>query len=394
VVRWGAALATLLLASSHVLAIWAPAGLEAPGYALLFYVGLSALAVDGGSARRTLGGSAALAAAALTRPEGVAFWLAGAGAATRRAAPVRRLVLYALPGLAIAAHFAWRLAYYGLPWPNTYYAKTGGGAALWAQGLSGLGRFVASPAHWPWLAASALGAAIAVRRRTHRRLAVVMGAATLAVLLWIVSVGDDGLRVHRFYVPVLAPLALLAGLALQRETGAWLARAATAAMTLAIVASLFALHADFLPAMREGMLVYQEGNAKLGRWLASNRPPDTAVAVAAAGAIPYYSGLPAIDMYGLCDPAIARRPFAAARGRLMKWDNAYVLARRPDLIVPNLGYFPAGDSSAGEVARNPGRLVGAPADRDLLERLAADGSYALRPIELGDGSVFWVFERR
>jgi arabinofuranosyltransferase len=221
-----------------------------------------------------------------------------------------------------------------------------------------------------------------------------MSAATVLYLAWIVSVGDDGLRVHRFYVPVLAPLALLAGLAFERGASPRAAGVAAAGVTIAIAASTFALWGEFRPAMREGMLVYQEGNTKLGRSLAANRPADTTIAVAAAGAIPYYSGLRAVDMYGLCDPHIARRPFADGRGRLMKWDNAYVLARRPELIVPNLGYFPAGDPAAREIARDPRRLAAAPLDRDLLERLAADGSYALRPLDLGDGSVFWVFERR
>jgi hypothetical protein len=31
-------------------------------------------------------------------------------------------------------------------------------------------------------------------------------------------------------------------------------------------------------------------------------------------------------------------------------------------------------------------------DRDLLERLRADGGYGLSPIRFEDGAVFWVFE--
>jgi hypothetical protein len=292
------------------------------------------------------------------------------------------------------AHLGWRLAYYGAPLPNTYYAKTGGGPALWAQGLDGLGRFVSSAAHLPWLVAAAAGALLGARRGERTRTAAVMSAAVILQIAWIVSVGDDGLRVHRFYVPLLAPLAVLTALLFRRDAPASRGAAGVGLAAVATAASLFTLHTDFLPAMRQAMLVYQEGNAKLGRWLSVHGPADGTIAVAAAGALPYYSRLATIDMYGLNDAHIARGPFPDAPGRLMKWDNAYVLSRRPDLIVPNLGYVPAGDAPPHEIPRRPRLLVSAPMDEDLFRRLRDERAYLLRPLDLGDGSVFWVFERK
>ncbi|HEY8048086.1 MAG TPA: hypothetical protein VIE63_02860, partial [Ramlibacter sp.] len=52
------------------------------------------------------------------------------------------------------------------------------------------------------------------------------------------------------------------------------------------------------------------------------------IAVLDAGAIPYYSGLRAIDMVGLNDAHIAHLP----GGFMAKWDNEYVLAQEP-LVV-------------------------------------------------------------
>jgi hypothetical protein len=63
----------------------------------------------------------------------------------------------------------------------------------------------------------------------------------------------------------------------------------------------------YLPPLLE-FVPYSEGNAKLGRYLAENRSSDTTIAVAAAGAIPFYSGLRTIDMFGLNDPYIAHHP--------------------------------------------------------------------------------------
>jgi hypothetical protein len=386
-----------------VLQIWAAAGMATSAYALVFFSGLLCLTGEHPSPAATASASAVLVLAALTRPEGLGFWGLGlafsaARAGSRRGA-LRSAAFYALPGLALALYFAWRLTYYGFPFPNTYYAKTGGGPDLWRQGWHGLRLFAAQPAHALWIAAAALGTIAGLRTRGRARATTaVMAGATILHLLWVVSVGDDGLRVHRFEVPVLPTLAFLVGMAFSADrAGAALSRrlgmAAGIAAVLTVPLSIRALHVRFLPELAQGSLEYQEGNEQLGRYLGRTRPAGTSVAVAAAGAIPYYSGLPTIDMYGLNDLHIAHEPFRKERGgRIMKWDNAYVLSRRPDLIVINRGYVPAGSAFAAEVARNPGVLARSPMARDLFRRVAADGGYALRALPLPEGAVFYVFE--
>jgi hypothetical protein len=77
--------------------------------------------------------------------------------------------------------------------------------------------------------------------------------------------------------------------------------------------------------------------------------------VDAAGKIPYYSRLRAIDMLGLADAHVAHRPAAAFSVGHSKHDADYVLARGPDLIatwidpeldlrwgLPRARYEPAG----------------------------------------------------
>ena len=64
------------------------------------------------------------------------------------------------------------------------------------------------------------------------------------------------------------------------------------------------------------------------------------VAVTAAGCIPYWSELPALDMLGLNDHHLARqRPPDFGEGPLAHelGDGAYVLSRRPDLIIYHVG---------------------------------------------------------
>ena len=71
-----------------------------------------------------------------------------------------------------------------------------------------------------------------------------------------------------------------------------------------------------------------------GLGLRERFPPDTVVALNAAGIIAYYSRLPTIDMLGLNDRHIARHGRRDRSLRLghQAGDGAYVLTLRPDLI--------------------------------------------------------------
>jgi hypothetical protein len=397
---WGAGLAMLVAGSSFVLQIWSVSGMETSFFALVSFLGLLRLARPPDRPRQAAIASAFLALASLTRPEGLLYWLGGGVVAgtrgRKRWGTFTNVWAYLAPGAAIVAYYAWRWSYYGDLLPNTAYAKAGGGPAQWRQGLVGLLDFISEPAHAAILTAAAAGALVAYRIR-RRREVVVMGSAALLQLAWIVGVGDDGLAVHRFYVPAFAPLVWVAALAFargSRPTPRGARPAVACALALSVPLSFAAFHRELLPALHGSLLVYQEGNEKLGRWLASRYTPATRIAVISAGAIPYYSKLPAIDMYGLADREIARAPFPDAPGRMMKWDNASVLARRPTLIAINRGYFRANDPRLESVRRDPGALVASPMDRDLFARVAEDGGYALAPIRFDDGSVFFVFVRK
>jgi hypothetical protein len=307
----------------------------------------------------------------------------------------RRLLAYALPGLALALHFAWRFAYYGSFLPNTYYAKTGGGLRMWRQGFAGFTDFITEPVIAILIFSALGGLVVGLFRRETRRAAAIMGVATLVHLVWVVSVGDDGLARYRFYVPIVGPLAFLVGLLFYDPGTVPLSRATprdhllaglgALAIFIAVPISVSQFHSKVLPLLNGPLGQYLEGNIKLGRHLAATRSPGTVIAVPSAGAIPFYSRLPTIDMYGLSDAHIARAPFPeGAPGRMLKWDNAYVLSRGPDLIVINRGYQRAGQRH---------RVSLAPMDADLINRLRSDHRYTWTSIRFDDGSSFYVSEK-
>jgi len=412
---WGAGLAACAAGGSFVLQLWSTSGMESAAYGTLLFVGLAIISCAGQSVRGALWASAFLAAASLTRPEGLMFWVLGGALylIDVRKHP-QRLPAYVWPGVVIALHFTWRLVYYGSLFPNTYYVKTGGGPAMWRQGLRGFTLYISEPVVAIVISAALLGLIAGLSRRETRRAAMIMGGATLAHLAWVISVGDDGLFRFRFYVPVVGTIAFLAGLLFYHPGTVPLSRSqkrraerkalslnprslatprdhvlaglGALAICIAVPMSVSKFHSTMVPVLGGSMGEYFEGNIKLGRHLAATRGPDTVIAVAAAGVIPFYSGLPTIDMYGLNDAHIATVPFPDGQGtaKMMKWDNAYVVSRNPDLIVINRGYRRAGQRQ---------QLLLGPMDRDLVNRLQLDPRYAWSRIQFDDGSSFWVYER-
>ena len=133
-----------LVCGSASFAVWTSGGgLEARQFTFFLVAAMVGLMLHGGSRRALVAVSLCLAAAALTRPEGVlmaaccfgwfgaqrlvAYRGGGAGLGRGRIAAWldwREVVCVAVPFVVlVGAHLAFRLAYYGEWLPNTYYAK-------------------------------------------------------------------------------------------------------------------------------------------------------------------------------------------------------------------------------------------------------------------------------
>jgi hypothetical protein len=81
---------------------------------------------------------------------------------------------------------------------------------------------------------------------------------------------------------------------------------------------------------QEGTMVSAAFSA--ARFIAARYPADALVAVNHAGALPYALPNPALDMAGLADRHIAHE---VDGGLHEKFDAAYVLARKPRVVVLN-----------------------------------------------------------
>jgi len=266
--------------------------------------------------------------AMLTRVDGALVWLVVLPfyLSTARANP-KRFVVWAATFLAATAGFeVWRLAYYGAPFPNTFYAKVALGLDPLRTGFPYTGTFLLR--FTPVL----LFIPLAARRR---REFYVWGALALVFLVYVTAVGGDIKSTDRFYLPIV-PLALIALAAAAADISAavtWAPRWTKALVGVALVGTHVL---GFVPGFQfaKDYRYPHDLHVAAGKWLAANAPPGATLATSAAGIIPYYSGLPTIDILGLTDRHVARegRRTATLPGHGLS-DAEYVLSRKPTYIL-------------------------------------------------------------
>ncbi|MFH1679679.1 MAG: hypothetical protein ABIH26_03435 [Candidatus Eisenbacteria bacterium] len=324
------------IAANGAFALWCGAGLETPLFALLLFAGVAA-ASSAESARGFALASLLLVLATLTRPEGaLVFAVVLLDALALRRVPLGR----ALPGLLLfllvaGAHEAWRIAYYGEALPNTFYAKTGGGLLALKRGLLYVARYLGPFGGWTALAPLPL-LFVGGIRRWERTFLVVL----IVYILYVVWVGGDSLPFYRFLAPAVPLFALLAVSGLARllgDPGGSVGGGRLAALAFLLAVPLLNTFGGatlrFLGEDRDRVELHWK---VIGGWLRENAEEGASVAVTTAGAIPYYSKLPAIDMLGINDRTIARRRMPGMGGGIAdheKHDMDYVLSRRPTYIL-------------------------------------------------------------
>ena len=354
---WGA----FWLATSSSFVLWAQAGLEQPLASLLPIAGAFVLwtardrlggrecrraictpADRGGAARAYGGAGLLLGAACMTRPElhmmavlvalplavDVVRWAAARARGSPGEPTARYAWLYAAGVLAVTVPcHTFRWLYYGSLVPNTFYAKTASGPAVWHAGLGTL-RDMFAFNHMGLLVVAA-PLAFANRRRLLEKATI--AAIAIAFMAFYVSVGVDEMQWHRLYLPALPFLCVLAALGVQNaaralvlalsRTGAAAAGAAAAERLTRIrnavygsgwVAFLVAGGASFAFTYREMNGFNGHGDLTgtyhpdLGKFLVRHERPGGLVAFQDMGSTPYHApDIDFLDFVGLVDSTVA-----------------------------------------------------------------------------------------
>ncbi|UCG32474.1 MAG: hypothetical protein JSU68_12505 [Phycisphaerales bacterium] len=270
--------------------------------------------------------------------------------------------------LIVGAHFAFRLIYYGEWLPNTYYTKVGG-RTWWDMGFVYLGLFTIEYAAYLWI--PLIVAAIAEHRRRKTPFTPALFAAVVIPhALYVTSIGGDHFeyRPIDLYFPFLFILFADGAARLARSTAATVATGVYLLVVLVGLAALpYQTHRQFPDIYRAGFPGMVANSAEAREYLlpendpvyglpgprsllrgyrrllwdatehfvgvrqeehrlflasvvpegrhlrrlveAGLLPADAHIAIACAGAIPYYSRLRVLDRLGLTDAEVARSEF-------------------------------------------------------------------------------------
>jgi arabinofuranosyltransferase len=342
-----------LLASSVPIAVWANGGLE-HGFvtgvlaASLFLVERRMVTSSSGRGVGWLVG-VPFAVLALLRADGIllsAFvlgtavlveWIGGTPGTICRWLPG-----VVPPAIAVTAQLAFRRFYYGTWQPNTALAKLAfnrdrllGGLDYLNRGYHAIGVLVIV----------AMVATVLLWRRGERSRLVLHWTLIVGWSTYLAIVGGDIFPGWRQLVFVLVPLCFVAAELGERladqmlRKGLRLLLAAAVVATAGIaVAHVFVQRTDSENARAKAELWEWNGfwiGTLLKEAFGRQQP---LLAVDAAGALPYWSELPSLDMLGLNDAYIARHPPPTyGHGEIGHelGDGAYVLRRHPDLIAFN-----------------------------------------------------------
>lgn len=315
-----ALLTVALLGANYTFSIFATGGLETSLHAFLVCAGLALVARG-----QTLAWSSPLplllsivtGLLMLTRPDsaipcavfvGIALW-------RLRPTPTWRpyAELLAPAALMVTLWLTWKLAYYGELLPNTYHVKVASSTSL-QYGVRYLYLFFASY----WLFPLVVLTVVLLPRLLRERRDTLVAALVLSVLWigYVARVGGDFME-FRFMVPLLPALMLLVVATILTVSATPMVRAGLVAVVLAGSANHavgFGLAAGGGPRPEsrsdlQGHLTGPDQNwVGIGHALrqAAGHDRTLMIAVAPAGAIPYHSELPSIDMLGLSDRWVAR----------------------------------------------------------------------------------------
>lgn len=336
-----------VIAASGPIAVWTVGGLEqalvAPllGWALVALYPL--LDADTIRPRDFVLPGVLLALLALTRADGPLFtgaavlgviWARGL-----RRREIRALAPLALiPLAAVLGQLLFRRVYYSDWLPNTAYAKV---AWTEARVLSGW-EFIRDAARYatPLLAAGfavTMGGILAPRTQIGRRTRLLLPAFVLWAAYVVAIGGGDTMPARRHTVPLVVLLALAVAEGAAALAGHVIARIGGALSLVGMLAGFHVLQQrDPRVTMAAGSRWEWDGEPVGNLLSAAFGKKAPLFAVDAAGCLPYFSRLPAIDMLGLNDKHVARKRAASfGKGKIGHelGDGKYVLSRKPDLIL-------------------------------------------------------------
>ena len=313
-------LAPIAIALSAPFVVWSIAGLENALVASLLILGIAAVHKEGASSKAIWSPLIGFLLA-LTRPEGILYAVALAGAhllslpgQNRRRGGVGWFACCLLPYIAF---LLWRHQYFGMWVANTFFAK------VKSPGIGGLIQNLMNGTGYGLDAALASGAAVLLvavgigvfSQRTAIRAA---GAVVCAAILFLWLSGGDWMMGGRFLSHVLPAYALIAAVGMSELNKYLSDRRMSGAVLVAMVAALAGANLMLAINCYSKPTVPLQRVAARGLWYRDiaklAHVQSASLATPDIGGASLYSGLRVVDLVGLCDRQIAQAVYSGRYG--------------------------------------------------------------------------------
>ena len=239
-------------------------------------------------------------------------------------------------GLVVLPWLGWKLYYYQDIVPNTYYAKAGQfNTEILLRGLRYLYEFLVSYFLLPFV----LIGVVVFRRLRPRGVMGWLGVVVLGWCVYVVKIGG-GFMEFRMLVPILPLLfILIVGLILCLAD-----KQLRIAMLVLVLAGSLHHYYRYEAAVQIATIERLTQNLTVRNWDEIGRSlkhhfhdasPPVRIATTAAGAIPYFSELPTVDMHGLNDRFIAKHgeDWLTMPGHWRLASHRYLVQRGVHLVV-------------------------------------------------------------
>jgi arabinofuranosyltransferase len=270
------------------------------------------------------------------------------------------LISYAVFVVPTMLYILFRLSYYGYPFPNTYYAKTGFSAVYMNAGLEYLWNFL--KAYMLFGIVLILPAFLLKAKESFFEISFLYFTGIIYVL-YVVSVGGDVLPLHRFFLPV-APLILILFGKVMTVFYNYLRNNVTSGNPAAAFLVVMVLTCGYAWYNYSNQKDAVERSTQLenglvdkmkitGNWFKQKqvqKGSNLTVAATTIGAVSYFAGTKVIvvDMLGLTDETVAHNPQTIpeiSEGSIgwkeRNYNAGYILSRRPDYIYFSTGIKPS-----------------------------------------------------
>jgi arabinofuranosyltransferase len=333
ILAWFFALSpSLLLASNGAFAYWSISGLESAFFVMAVLLSVYFYFTS----QRLMIVSSALST--LIRPEGVLIFVIIMWHKLFFKKDKLKDCLFSLAGFIILLlpFLIFKLLYYGDILPNSFYAKTGFSLEYMRSGLEYFWLFLRHYGLWGVLYLLPI---LFYKSLDDKQKLFLLFAYIYT--FYVILIGGDVLKVHRFFLPVLPFLYLLYTFSIERLFWVFKKRSPAIFFSLSLIFLLSALTL-FLPrqwvkGVRKNELGLVNKMEFLAKNLGENYGSDFSIAASTIGALSYYLDAKVIDMLGLTDKYISRHPEKipgiVSSWKERKFNTQYLLSLDPDFIL-------------------------------------------------------------